>query len=105
MAWTPCVGPILGAILALAGTAAQIERGILLLATYAAGLALPFFLSAVAVNSFFQFSQSFRRYVQVVHVAGGFLLVIVGILLITDYITLLNIYAIRFTPQWLIKKL
>ncbi len=105
VAWTPCVGPILGAILALAGTTAQIERGILLLATYAAGLALPFFLSAVAVNSFFQFSQSFRRYVQVVHVAGGFLLVIVGILLITDYITLLNIYAIRFTPQWLIKKL
>lgn len=105
VAWTPCVGPILGAILALAGTTAQIERGVLLLATYAAGLALPFFLSAVAVNSFFQFSQSFRRYVQVVHVAGGFLLVIVGILLITDYMTLLNIYAIRFTPQWLIKKL
>jgi len=105
VAWTPCVGPILGAILALAGATAQIERGILLLATYAAGLALPFFLSAVAVNSFFQFSQSFRRYVQVVHVAGGFLLVIVGILLITDYITLLNIYAIRFTPQWLIKRL
>ncbi|TAJ81696.1 cytochrome c biogenesis protein CcdA [bacterium] len=105
VAWTPCVGPILGAILALAGATAQIERGILLLATYAAGLALPFFLSAVAVNSFFQFSQSFRRYVQVVHVAGGFLLVIVGVLLITDYVTLLNIYAIRFTPQWLIKRL
>ncbi len=105
VAWTPCVGPILGAILALAGTTAQIERGILLLATYAAGLALPFFLSAVAVNSFSQFSQSFRRYVQVVHVAGGLLLVIIGILLITDYMTLLNIYAIRFTPQWLIKRL
>lgn len=105
VAWTPCVGPILGAILALAGTTAQIERGILLLATYAAGLALPFFLSAVAVNSFFQFSQRFRRYVQVVHVTGGLLLVVVGILLITDYMTLLNIYAIRLTPQWLIKKL
>lgn len=105
VAWTPCVGPILGAILALAGTTAEIGRGIMLLATYAAGLALPFFLSAVAVNSFFQFSQIFRRYVQVVHVAGGILLVIVGILLITDYITLLNTYAIRFTPEWLIKKL
>lgn len=105
VAWTPCVGPILGAILALAGTSAEIERGILLLATYAAGLALPFFLSAVAVNSFFQFSQKFRRYIQVVHVAGGVLLVIVGILLITDYITLLNTYAIRFTPGWLIKRL
>jgi cytochrome c-type biogenesis protein len=105
VAWTPCVGPILGAILALAGTSAQIERGILLLAMYAAGLAAPFFLSAIAVNSFFQFSQVFRRYIQAVHVAGGILLVIVGILLITDYMTLLNIYAIRFTPEWLIKRL
>lgn len=105
VAWTPCVGPILGAILALAGTTAEIKRGILLLATYAAGLAAPFFLSAVAVNSFFQFSQKFRRYVQVVHVAGGVLLVLVGVLLITDYMTLLNIYAIRLTPAWLIKRL
>lgn len=105
VAWTPCVGPILGAILALAGTSVEIERGIFLLASYAAGLALPFFLSAVAVNSFFQFSQFFRRYIQPVHVIGGILLAIVGILLITDYMTLLNVYAIRFTPEWLIKKL
>lgn len=105
VAWTPCVGPILGAILTLAGTSAEIGKGILLLATYAAGLALPFFLSAVAVNSFFEFSQRFRRYIHAVHMAGGALLVIVGILLLTDYITVLNIYAIRFTPEWLIKRL
>lgn len=105
MAWIPCVGPILGAILALAGTSGEIGKGILLLSTYAAGLALPFFLSGVAVNSFFRFSKIFRRYVQAVHVAAGILLVIVGILLITDYMTLLNIYAIRFTPEWLIKRL
>jgi len=105
VAWTPCVGPILGAILALAGTSAEIDRGVFLLGTYAAGLALPFFLSAIAVNSFFQFSRIFRRYIQAVHVAGGILLVLVGILLITDYMTLLNIYAIRFTPEWLFKRL
>ncbi len=105
VAWIPCVGPILGAILALAGTSAEIGKGILLLSTYAAGLAVPFFLSAVAVNSFFQFSNIFRRYLQAVHVAGGILLVIVGILLVTDYFTLLNIYALRFTPEWLIKRL
>jgi len=105
VAWTPCVGPILGAILALAGTSAEIERGILLLATYAAGLAFPFFLSAIALNSFFQFFTFFRRYVRAVHMGAGIVLVIVGLLLITDYITLLNIYAIRLTPAWLIKRL
>lgn len=105
VAWTPCVGPILGAILALAGTSAEIGRGLLLLSTYAAGLALPFFLSAVAVNSFFQFSRGFRRYIQVIHRAGGLLLIIVGLLLLTDYITLLNIYALRFTPDWLLERL
>jgi len=104
-AWIPCVGPILGAILTLAATSSEIGRGVFYLATYAAGLALPFFLSAVAVNSFFNFSQKFRRYVQAVHVTAGVLLIVVGILLITDYMTLLNIYAIRFTPEWLIKRL
>ncbi|MDP2606742.1 MAG: cytochrome c biogenesis CcdA family protein [Deltaproteobacteria bacterium] len=104
-AWIPCVGPILGAILTLAATSSEIGRGVFYLATYAAGLALPFFLSAVAVNSFFQFSQKFRRYVRAVHVTAGIFLIIVGLLLITDYMTLLNIYAIRFTPGWLIKRL
>ena len=105
VAWTPCVGPILGAILALAGTSGEIGRGTLLLSTYAAGLGLPFFLSALAINSFMQFSQSFRRYIHAVHMTGGILLVIVGLLLITDYMTMLNIYALRFTPDWLLKKL
>jgi len=104
-AWIPCVGPILGAILTLAATSSEIGKGIFYLATYAAGLALPFFLSAVAVNSFFEFSRKFRRYIRAVHVTAGILLIIVGILLITDYMTLLNVYAIRFTPEWLIKRL
>ncbi len=72
---------------------------------YAAGLALPFFLSALAVNSFFQFSQAFRRYIQAFHIASGFLLVVVGILLMTDYMTSLNTYVLRLTPSWLIKRL
>jgi cytochrome c-type biogenesis protein len=105
VAWTPCVGPILGSILTLAGTSAEINRGVLLLATYAAGLAFPFFLSAVALNSFFLFFAGFRRYIHAVHMGTGFLLVVVGILLVTDYMTLLNTYAIRWTPSWLIQRL
>ena len=105
VAWTPCVGPILGAILAIAGASADVARGVVLLAAYAAGLALPFFLSALAINSFFQFSQAFRRYIQAFHVASGVLLVIVGVLLLTDYMTFLNAYVLRFTPAWLIERL
>ena len=105
VAWTPCVGPILGATLALASTAGEVGRGTMLLSSYAAGLALPFFLSALTINSFFQISQRLRRYIQAIHVAGGFLLVVVGILLITDYMTVFNAYALRFTPQWLLQRL
>jgi len=105
VAWTPCVGPILGATLALASTAGEVSRGTLLLTSYAAGLGLPFFLSALAINSFVQFSQRLRRYIQTIHVLGGLLLIIVGLLLITDYMTILNTYVLRFTPQWLLERL
>jgi cytochrome c-type biogenesis protein len=105
VAWTPCVGPVLGAILALAGSSAELGRGILLLTGYAAGLALPFFLSAIAINWFFQFSRAFRRYIHAVHVAGGILLVIAALLLLTDYMTLLNTYVLRLTPDWLLQRL
>jgi cytochrome c-type biogenesis protein len=105
VAWTPCVGPVLGAVLALAGASGEVGRGIFLLSSYAAGLAAPFFLSALAVNSFLQFSQRFRRYIHAVHVMGGVLLIIAGVLLITDYMTFLNAYVLRFTPDWLLRRL
>jgi cytochrome c-type biogenesis protein len=105
VAWTPCVGPILGATLALASTAGEVSRGTFLLSSYAAGLALPFFLSALAINSFLQFSKHMRGYIQAIHVLGGILLIVVGILLITDYMTFLNAYVLRFTPQWLLQRL
>jgi cytochrome c-type biogenesis protein len=103
--WTPCVGPILGAILLLASTQETVGSGIFMLVAYSAGLAIPFFLSALAVNSFFNFSRTFRRYIHAVHVAAGVLLILVGVLLVTDYYTLLNAYALRMTPKWLIKYL
>ncbi len=102
VAWIPCVGPILGAILALAATS---SNGVLLLSSYAAGLAVPFFLSALAVDWFFLFSRRFRRYVHYVHVVAGVMLIVIGALLVTDYFSLLNTYVIRLTPRWLLERL
>lgn len=105
VAWIPCVGPILGAILVLAGTAGEVQRGMLLLSAYAAGLALPFLLSALAVNRFFKLSRAIGSWLTAIHVAAGILLVAVAILLLTDTMTALNAYALRFTPAWLITRL
>ncbi len=105
VAWIPCVGPILGAILTLAGTTSEIQRGVVLLSAYAAGLALPFLLSALAMNQFFRVSRAIGSWLPAIHVAAGLLLVAVGILLLTDTMTALNAYALRFTPIWLVERL
>lgn len=105
VAWTPCIGPILGSILALASTSANVRAGITLLLVYSLGLAVPFFLSALAVEAFLGFSKRFRRYLQVVKWLSGGLLVVVGLLILTGYFTILNAYAIRLTPRWLLKLL
>jgi cytochrome c-type biogenesis protein len=99
--WTPCVGPILGSILLLAGSAAEVNRGIVLLSAYSLGLAIPFFLSSLAVPVFFQLFGRFARYLRAVEVGGGVMMVLVGILLFTGYFTVLNSYALRLVPAWL----
>jgi cytochrome c-type biogenesis protein len=103
--WTPCVGPILGAILALASSTAHITSGLLLLGAYSVGLGIPFLLSSVAINSFFHFFSRFKRYIEIVHIGGGLLLILVGILIFTGYLTVLNTLAIQFTPAWLWERL
>ncbi len=100
-AWTPCVGPILGAILALAGTAGGMSGGLILLAAYSTGLAIPFFLTSLATGSFLSFFQKFRKFLHVVYIAGGVFLIIVGILIFTGYFTVLNSLFIELTPSWL----
>jgi len=103
--WIPCVGPILGSILTLAGTSETAGRGVVLLSAYSLGLGVPFLLSALALNGFNRFFQRFRPYMRVVEVGAGFLLVLIGILLFTGYLTLLNSYLISITPAWLWERL
>ncbi len=103
--WTPCVGPILGSILSLAGTAETVRTGIAMLVAYSLGLALPFFLSSLAVGTFLALFQRFRRLIPVLEMVAGGLLVLVGILVMTNYFVILNAYAIRLTPQWLLSRL
>jgi len=97
--WTPCVGPILGAILSLAGTAETVSRGIGLLIAYSAGLGVPFLLGAFALGVFLRLFKRYRPFIPVVERAAGVILVVVGILVFTNYYLVLNTWAISLTPD------
>ncbi|MBI4637568.1 MAG: cytochrome c biogenesis protein CcdA [Candidatus Rokubacteria bacterium] len=103
--WTPCVGPILGAILSLAGTAETVQRGVGLLIAYSAGLGLPFLASAVALGSFLRLFKRYRPFIPIVERAAGGLLIVVGVLVYTNYYVILNAWAISLTPEWLLRRL
>ena len=93
--WTPCIGPILGMILTLAGSSGQIATGVLLLLVYSLGLAAPFFLMALAYRRFYFWSKKILPYTKVITWISGLLLIIVGVLLFTDRFTLLSLYLNR----------
>ena len=103
--WTPCVGPILGAILSLAGTADTVTRGVGLLVAYSAGLGAPFLLSALALGVILKFVKGYRRFIPVVERAAGLVLVVVGVLVFANYYRVLNAWAIALTPDWLLRRL
>ena len=103
--WTPCIGPILGSILALAGGAMGISSGMILLAAYSMGLAIPFLLAAWASCSFFKVFQKFVKLLHGIQIGGGIFLVIVGVLIFTGYFTVLNSLFIELTPSWLLEKI
>lgn len=81
--WSPCVGPLLAGILALAGSRETVTQGMVLLAVYSAGLGLPFILAALAVESFLELLQRFRKFLRWVEMAAGVLLILIGSVMLT----------------------
>ncbi len=103
--WTPCIGPILGSILIYTSSSADLGRGMLLLSMYSLGLALPFLAAAVAIERFLAFFQRIRRQMEWISRVSGVLLIIIGVLLITNYFTILATYLQGLTPEALRSRL
>jgi cytochrome c-type biogenesis protein len=99
--WTPCIGPVLGAILSLAATTDSVARGMLLLGVYSVGLAVPFLLAAVAVDSFLEWFQRFRRFLPWVMRVSGVLLIFVGLLMVSGQFTRLAGWLQGLTPEFI----
>jgi cytochrome c-type biogenesis protein len=90
--WTPCIGPILTGILALAATRETVFQGMFLLAVYSAGLAIPFVLTGLGLSQFLKFYSGFRKHLQVVEVASGVLLIALGVLMAFNKLTMISGY-------------
>jgi len=98
--WTPCIGPILGGILTIAGSRDTVSEGMLLLAVYSLGLGIPFVLTALAVDKFFAASKRIRKYYRMIEYVAGGLLIVIGVLIFTNNFTVLAKAIDRWLP-WL----
>ena len=96
--WTPCIGPILGSILALASTEETIFRAIILLSFYSLGLAIPFILSGYLIQRFLMFSKNFKKNINIVSKIGGFILLVTGVLILTNQLQVLGYYILNIFP-------
>ena len=97
--WTPCIGPILGSILALAAIEENISKGILLLSFYSLGLAIPFIISGVLIDKFLFFSKSFRKYISTITKVGGAILLLTGIAILTGQLQVLGFFILEYFPS------
>ena len=96
--WTPCIGPILGSILALASIEETLARAILLLIFYSLGLAIPFVLSGYLIQRFLLFSKNFKKNINLISKIGGITLLITGILILTNQLQAIGFYIIEIFP-------
>ena len=96
--WTPCIGPILGSILALASTEQSLNRGILLLVFYSLGLAIPFILSGYLIQKFMLISKNLKRNMNLINKFGGSFLLITGILILTNQLQVIGFYILNYLP-------
>jgi cytochrome c-type biogenesis protein len=97
--WTPCIGPILGSILALAAIEESISKSILLLSFYSLGLAIPFIISGVLIDKFLFFSKSFRKYISTITKVGGAILLLTGIAILTGQLQVLGFFILEYFPS------
>ena len=98
--WTPCIGPILAGILAIAATRNGVGQGVRLLAAYSLGLGVPFFATALAINRFFGALARIRRHYHAIELASGALLVIIGVLIFTDRFTIIAQWLSPYLPVY-----
>ena len=96
--WTPCIGPILGSILALASIEETLTRAIILLSFYSLGLAIPFVLSGYLIQKFLLFSKNFKKNINLISKIGGVILLITGILILTNQLQIVGFYLIKIFP-------
>ena len=96
--WTPCIGPILGSILVLAATEENLNKGILLLLFYSFGLAIPFILSGYLIQKFMIFSKNFKKNMGLISKIGGIILLITGVLILTNQLQALGYYLLNIFP-------
>lgn len=91
--WTPCIGPILASILMVASAEDTVAKGILLLLTYSMGLAIPFFLSSLALHHFIVIFNRFKKFIRMFEIVTGLFLIIVGAMVFTNYLSILGRYS------------
>ena len=96
--WTPCIGPILGSILALAALESTLVKGILLLTFYSLGLAIPFILSGFLIQKFMSVSKNLKNNMNIISKSGGVILLITGILIITNQLQAVGFYLLEALP-------